>query len=94
MANFHILDTSDSLSNQDSMIDKNLEPFGRRQQKRSPWLHAGHICQKRMPSDFLSEGVFVPKTGGGSEIQTHGDGATITDLKSVAVRIRVSIQVR
>ena len=86
MANFHILDTYDSLSNQDSMIDKNLEPFGRRQQKRSPRLHAGHICQKRMPSDFSPEGVFMPKTDGGSEIQTHSDGATITDLKSVAVR--------
>ena len=68
------------------MIDKNLEPFGRRQQKRSPRLHAGHICQKRMPSDFSPEGVFMPKTDGGSEIQTHSDGATITDLKSVAVR--------
>ena len=86
MANFHILDTYDSLSNQDSIIDKNLEPFGRRQQKRSPRLHAGHICQKRMPSDFSPEGVFMPKTDGGSEIQTHSDGATITDLKSVAVR--------
>ena len=34
MANFHILDTSDSLSNQDSMIEKNLEPFGRRRGRR------------------------------------------------------------
>ena len=29
----------------------------------------------------------MPKTDGGSEIQTHSDGATITDLKSVAVRV-------
>ena len=29
----------------------------------------------------------MPKTGGGNGIQTHCDDATITDLKSVAVRV-------